>query len=131
MLLMTREKDWLQYSEELLEIANLLIDNKKFSWACFTLQQASAAALKSILAKHDEMTFGDNLIKLARTIAETETIPVDVKSSCLKLNDLFTRARDLETKPNGTPSNNYTIREANDTKNKTLVIIRYAHHLNH
>lgn len=128
---MNREKDWLRYSEELLEIADLLINHKKYSWACFTLQQATSAALKSILARMDESTFGDNLIKLIRIIGQNTNIPDDVKKSCHILNDYFSMTRNLEAKSNGTPLNNYSLAEAEQAKNNTLVVIRFAHHMAH
>jgi HEPN domain-containing protein len=128
---MGREKDWLQYSEELLEIADLLMKNDKHSWACFTLQQSSAAALKSIMAKYDELTFGDNLIKLIRIIGQNTKIPPEVKNSCHKLNEYFNVARDLENKSNGTPLSYFTHNDVQDARSNTLVIIRFAHHLLH
>ncbi|NHK30379.1 MAG: HEPN domain-containing protein [Asgard group archaeon] len=128
---MNREKDWLYYSEELLEIAELLITNAKYSWACFTLHQATTAALKSILSRMDESTFGDNLIKLVRAIGQNTNIPDEVKKSCHKLNDYFNMARDLEAKSDGTPLSNFSLAEAKSAKNNTLVVIRFAHHMSH
>lgn len=128
---MNREKDWLHYSEELLDIADLLITKGKYSWACFTLQQATSAALKSILSRMDESTFGDNLIKLIRIIGQNTNIPADVNKSCHKLNDYFNMTRDLEAISDGTPLNKYTLAEAQTAKNDTLAVIRFAHHMSH
>ena len=74
---MTRTKDWLKHSEELLEISNLLIDKQKYFWSCLTSQQAAAAALKAIISHIDESTFGDNLIALLRTIQNNSSVPDD------------------------------------------------------
>lgn len=128
---MNRNKDWLQYSEELIEIANLLIDNGKFSWSCFTSHQASSAALKAVLSLIDESTFGDNLIALLRKVNGKFPIPDDVKKACHQMNDYFTKSRDLEGKPDGTPLDNFSIEEANQAKTYALAIIRFAHHTSH
>ncbi|MHA1212622.1 MAG: HEPN domain-containing protein [Candidatus Heimdallarchaeota archaeon] len=128
---MCRHKDWLQYSEELLEIGALLIEKQKYSWACFTMQQASSAALKSILSKNDESTFGDNLIKLLRTIGNTHTVSTEIKNACHQINDYFTKARDLETVTKGTPLTNHSIKDANQAKANALAIIRFAYQESH
>ncbi|MGC9781625.1 MAG: HEPN domain-containing protein [Candidatus Heimdallarchaeota archaeon] len=128
---MNRNKDWLQYSEELIEIADILMDKGKFSWSCFTSHQASSAALKAILSLMDEYTFGDNLIALLRKINGKYTIPDDVKQACHQVNDFFTKSRDLEGKPEGTPLNNFTITDANQAKASALALIRFAHHNSH
>jgi len=128
---MTRTTDWLKYSEELVTIADLLIANQKYSWACFTLQQASAAALKSILSKKDESTYGDNLIKHLRLIGKHDTIPSEVKAACHNLNNLFSETRDLESLQAGTPSDKFTPRDADKAKRDAMAIIRYAYHFSH
>ncbi len=128
---MTRQQDWLKYSQELYDIAELLINNQKYSWACFTLNQASAAALKSILSNIDESTFGDNLIALLRAINNNQKVPQEVTNACHNVNIYFTLARDLENKPNGTPMENFNQKEAQQAINDTMAILRYAHHMAH
>lgn len=124
---MTRAKDWLQYSQELKDIAELLIDKGRFSWSCFTSQQASAAALKAILASIDGSTFGDNLIALLREIKEQKEVPAEIKKACQNLNEYFKTSRDLERKPSGTPEQYFTLDDAKKALNETLAIIRYAY----
>ncbi len=128
---MTRNTDWLKYSEELIVIADILIEKQKYSWACFTLQQASAAALKSILSKKDESTYGDNLIKHLRLIGKHNTVPAEVKAACHNVNNFFTEARDLESVQTGTPINKFTLKDADKAKKDALAIIRYAYHFAH
>ena len=125
---MNRTKDWLQYSEELIEIADILMDKGWFSWSCFTSQQAAVAAIKALLSKFDEPTFGDNLIALLRTAKENISIPANVKDSCQKINGYFKTCRDLESKPDGTPLSNYSLEESQEAKNHALTIIRFAYH---
>ena len=125
---MTRNKDWLNYSEELIDIAELLLSKGRFSWSCFTSQQASTAALKAVLSITNESTFGDNLIALLRIVKETYTIPEDVKKACHYVNDFFTKSRDLENKPEGTPPNYFNISDAQKAKASALTILRFAHH---
>ena len=125
---MTRTKDWLQYSEELIKIADLLMDKGRFSWSCFTSQQAATAALKAILSKSGEPTIGDNLIALLRTVKENISIPVDVKDACHQVNDYFKTSRNLEHKPEGTPLSNYSLEESQKAKNDALMVIRFAYH---
>ncbi|NHJ85879.1 MAG: HEPN domain-containing protein [Asgard group archaeon] len=128
---MTRTDDWLKYSEELLEIADILMNNGRFSWSCFTINQAAAAALKSILSKLDESTFGDNLIALLRIIKEQLDVPDEVKNACHNLNEHFTKTRDLENRLDSTPSIHYTLNDAKQAKNDALIIIRFAHRHSH
>ncbi|MBN1330193.1 MAG: HEPN domain-containing protein [Candidatus Heimdallarchaeota archaeon] len=128
---MTRQQDWLKYSQELYDIAELLINNQKYSWACFTLNQASAAALKSILSNIDESTFGDNLIALLRSINNAKKVPEDVTNACHSINIYFTLARDLENKPDGTPITNFSQKDAKQAINDTMTILRFAHHMAH
>lgn len=128
---MNRNKDWLQYSEELIEIVDLLIENEKFSWSCFTSHQASSAALKAVLSLIDESTFGDNLIALLRKLKGNFTIPEEVKKACHQMNDYFTKSRDLEGKPDGTPLGNFSNGDANQAKKNAMTIIRFAHHTSH
>ena len=125
---MSRYKDWLTYSEELLEIADFLIEKGKYSWACFTLHQASTAALKAILAKNDESTYGENLINFLRTIDKQFQPVEEVKKACRQINDYFQKTRDLESNPIGTPLSNFTINDAKLAKSNTLTILRFAHH---
>ncbi|MBK5113703.1 MAG: HEPN domain-containing protein [Candidatus Heimdallarchaeota archaeon] len=125
---MTRNKDWLIYSQELIDIAELLLNKGRYSWSCFTSQQASTAALKAVLSISNESTFGDNLIALLRIVKETYTIPEDVKKACHYVNDFFTKCRDLENKPDGTPLNYFTLEDAQQAKNSALTILRFAHH---
>ncbi len=125
---MSRTKDWLQYSEELVKIADLLMDKGRFSWSCFTSQQAATAALKAILFKMEEPTFGDNLIALLRTVKENIAIPDDVKDACHHINDYFKTSRDLENKPEGTPLNYFSLEESQKAKSDALTVIRFAYH---
>ena len=125
---MSRTKDWLQYSEELIEIADILMDKGRFSWYCFTSQQAAVAAVKALLSKYDESTFGDNLIALLRTVKENVSIPADVKEACQKINAYFKTCRDLESKSEGTPLSNYSLEESQQAKNYALAVIRFAYH---
>ncbi len=125
---MSRNKDWLRYSQELIDIAELLMDKGRYSWSCFTSQQASTAALKAILSIKNESTFGDNLIALLRTVKESYNIPDDVKEACHFVNEFFTKSRDLENKPDGTPLNNFTLEDAQKAKTSALTILRFAHH---
>lgn len=125
---MSRTNDWLQYSEELIDIADLLMDKGRFSWSCFTSQQATTAALKAILSKKGESTFGDNLIALLRTVKETIAIPIEVKDACHQVNDYFKTCRDLENKSEGTPLNYYSLEESQKAKNDALMVIRFAYH---
>lgn len=124
---MSRTKDWLQYSQELKDIAELLMNQGRFSWSCFTSQQASAAALKAILSSMDVSTFGDNLIALLRQIGEDKEIPLEIKKACQELNDYFKTCRDLESKSTGVPSENFTLEEAQKAINQSLAIIRFAY----
>jgi len=125
---MSRNKDWLNYSEELINIAELLLNKGRYSWSCFTSQQASTAALKAVLSKTNESTFGDNLIALLRTLKETYSIPEDVKEACHYVNDFFIKSRDLENKPEGTPLSYFTLSDAQKAKTSALTILRFAHH---
>lgn len=125
---MSRNKDWLVYSQELVDIAELLLDKGRYSWSCFTSQQASLAALKAVLSKSNESTFGDNLIALLRSVKEIYTIPEDVKKACHYVNDFFTKSRDLENKPDGTPPNYFNISDAQQAKASALTILRFAYH---
>ncbi|HUT80628.1 MAG TPA: HEPN domain-containing protein [Candidatus Bathyarchaeia archaeon] len=128
---MSRQQDWLKYSQELYDIAEILINNQKYSWACFTLNQATAAALKSILSNIDESTFGDNLIALLRVINSNHKVPEDVTNACHNINIYFTLARDLENKSDGTPLTNFSMKDAKQAVNDTMIILRYAHHMTH
>ena len=125
---MSRNKDWLQYSQELIDIADLLMDRGRYSWSCFTSQQASTAALKAVLSINNKSTFGDNLIALLRIINEFHEIPKDVKEACHYVNDFFTKSRDLENEPDGTPHNYFTLEDAQKAKLSALTILRFAHH---
>ncbi len=125
---MSRTKDWLQYSEELIKIADLLMDKGRFSWSCFTSQQAATAALKAILFKMGESTYGDNLIALLRTVKESRAIPKDVKEACHHVNDYFKTSRDLENKPDGTPLSYFSLKESQKAKIDALTVIRFAYH---
>ncbi|MFW9923889.1 MAG: HEPN domain-containing protein [Candidatus Thorarchaeota archaeon] len=124
---MTRTKDWLQYSEELIEVADLLITNRKFNWSCFTSQQASSAALKAILENIEESTFGDNLIALLRIIKDKKSVPKEVNDACHSLNDYFKSTRDLERNETGTPMNSFSEKEAKHAKDNALIILRFAY----
>ncbi|RLI72357.1 hypothetical protein DRO91_04610, partial [Candidatus Heimdallarchaeota archaeon] len=129
--IISKEYHTKKYSEELIAIADILIEKQKYSWACFTLQQASAAALKSILSKKDESTYGDNLIKHLRLIGKHDTVPTEVKAACHNVNNFFTEARDLESVQTGTPINKFTLKDADKAKKDALAIIRYAYHFAH
>lgn len=125
---MSRTKDWLKYSEELVEVADLLKEKGHFSWSCFTSQQAAVAALKSLLSKFDESTFGDNLIALMRNVKKHLTIPNEVRDACQRINDYFKICRDLESKESGTPFSNYSLEESQKAKDHALAVIRFAYH---
>jgi HEPN domain-containing protein len=125
---MSRTKDWLEYSEELKEIADLLNENKKFSWACFTYQQSSSAALKAILSKLGASTFGENLIALLRVIKKEKQVPKEIETACHKMNTYFKSSRDLEMKAEGTPSDYFSKKDADNAHSKALAILRFAHH---
>lgn len=124
---MTRTTDWLQYSEELIEVADLLLTNKKFNWSCFTSQQATSAALKAILENMEESTFGDNLIALLRTIKEQKSVPKEVNDACHSVNDYFKSTRDLERTQSGTPMSGFSEKEAKSAKENALVVLRFAY----
>ena len=126
---LTRNKDWLKYSEELIEIGDLLMKNGKYSWACFTLEQASSAALKAILSNKEESTFGENLIKLLNLIKNLHSVPDDVKDACHYLNDYFSKTRDLENTNKGTPSDHFTLKDAMQVKKQAMAILRFAYHI--
>ncbi|NHJ31489.1 MAG: HEPN domain-containing protein [Asgard group archaeon] len=124
---MSRKKDWLNYSEELLDIAELLMSKGKYSWSCFTSQQASTAALKAVLSNANESTYGDNLIALLRSVKEIRAIPKEVTEACHYVNDFFAKSRDLENKPEGTPLSYFTLTDAQKAKTSALAILRFAH----
>jgi HEPN domain-containing protein len=129
---MNRTKDWLQYSQELCDIADLLSNNKKFAWACFTYQQASVAALKAILSDMDESTYGENLIALLRKIKKKkDNVPDNIQDATHDLNGYFKSCRDLESISEGTPCEKISQSEAKEAKSKSLAILRYAHHESH
>ena len=126
---MNRSKDWLKYSEELLNITKLLIDQEKYSWSCFTAHQAASAALKAILAKDEEPTIGDNLIALLRVAKKSNEIPSKVETACHNINEHFKSTRDLEKKPQGTPIDHYTLDDSAKARTNALLILRHAHHI--
>lgn len=128
---MSRKSDWLEYSEELLEIGTLLLKNGKHTWSCFTYQQSSAAALKAILSKLGESTFGDNLIALLRTVDKHKQITNEVKEACHTVNNYFKSTRDLESHSEGTPSDFYTEEDAVEAKHCAHTILRFAHQASH
>ena len=128
---MDRHKDWLQYAGELLEIANLLDKNEKYNWSCFTYHQSAAAALKAILSKMGESTFGDNLIALFRSVKKEKNPSEDIMKACHKLNGFFKTCRDLESNSEGTPLTNFNADDSMNAKQQAKVILRYAHHESH
>jgi len=63
-----RSKDWLTQAEKDLEVAEVMINNGFFDWACFVAQQAAEKATKVVFQKLNAEVWGHSVLNLLKIL---------------------------------------------------------------
>lgn len=65
-------KRWLETAQDDLQTAQVLLENKRFSHACFHAQQAAEKALKSVWYHADDDPWGHSILKLITDLVHVD-----------------------------------------------------------
>ncbi len=109
---MDRSKDWLKQAEFDCSTAKTLKDNDNFPWACFAVHQAAEKALKALLEKINQPSWGHDLVELLEQVKQTISVPQKIVEACSRLNLYYIPTRYPDAFPSGAPADKFTEQQA-------------------
>ncbi|NHJ15131.1 MAG: HEPN domain-containing protein [Candidatus Thorarchaeota archaeon] len=92
-LKMDRALDWLKQAEYDLRTAEELHRLEIHAWSCFVSQQAAEKALKAVLERVGQPTWGHDLIELMKIMSVALKVPKEVNAACYRLNLYYVATR--------------------------------------
>ena len=100
---------WFSTAEEDIAVAKLLRDNKKYSHACFTSQQAAEKAVKALYFSNDLDPWGHSIKKLISTLDALKFEKLKLmEPDAAKLDRFYIPTRYPNGLPGLTPSEAYS-----------------------
>lgn len=123
---MRREADWLRQAEADLKAAEDLRATSNFAHACFMSQQAAEKALKAILERFGEDTFGHSVDELLSRVEEHVSATEEVRRACVKLDKFYIPTRYPTAFPSGAPSDHYHDFEAEEAVGDAKKVLSFA-----
>jgi HEPN domain-containing protein len=109
---MERSKDWIDEAEGDLNHAKNDLNSGFYNWACFSAQQSTEKAIKSIFRKIGAEVWGHSTSDLLNELSNTFPVPSELIDNALELDKVYISARYPDAHTSGSPKSKYTEREA-------------------
>ena len=109
---MERSKDWIDEAEGDLRHAKNDLSSGFYNWACFSAQQSTEKAIKSVFRKMGVEAWGHSASDLLIELSKTFPVSSDLVDNALELDKVYISARYPDAHTSGSPKTKYTEREA-------------------
>ena len=122
---MNRYLDWLDQARRDLKKAEIDLQHEYWEWACFTAQQASEKAVKSLLMYQGHDVWGHAITPMLRRL-ETPDAPPDLIEKAQLLDAYYIPTRYPNGFPEGKPADYFNLPKAQEAVEAARAIIAYC-----
>ncbi|MCS7113536.1 MAG: HEPN domain-containing protein [Candidatus Bathyarchaeota archaeon] len=119
-------EDWLREAEEDLESARILLDGGQYHHVCFHAQQAAEKAVKAILRGLHKARTSRSILDLLREVSKDISISEDLLDYAKILDQYYIPPRYPNAFSEGTPSEYYTRRQAEEALRYAEEVVGFA-----
>lgn len=126
---MERSKDWFRQAEFDLSTAKILFQNNNYSYTCFIAHQCVEKALKSLLEKLDNPSWGHDLIDLFNLVKEHLEIINQLEHMediCALLNLYYIPTRYPDAFSSGAPADKFTKTQADQAIQSAEEVLKFV-----
>ncbi|MBW2635766.1 MAG: HEPN domain-containing protein [Deltaproteobacteria bacterium] len=127
---MDRSSDWLKQAQRDLEKAKLDLDHEFYEWACFTSQQSAEKAVKAVYQSQNKSVRGHSILRMLQGLKEKNDVS-DCMHPARILDRYYIEARYPNGFPEGSPSEYFDIKIAQEALDAANKIIRFCEDLVH
>jgi HEPN domain-containing protein len=121
-----RSADWIAQARRDLAHARVDIDHAYFDWACFSSQQAAEKAVKAVLNRLGAEPWGHSVAGLLAALPNAPPPSHELMLNALELDKVYIPFRYPDALPAGSPSTQYTAREAERMESHAREIVQYC-----
>jgi len=121
-----RSADWMAQARRDLAHARVDIDHGYYDWACFSAQQSAEKAVKAVLNRLGAEPWGHSVAGLLGSLPDAPTSSSDLMLNALELDKVYIPSRYPDALPAGSPSTEYTAREAERMEAYAREIVGYC-----
>jgi HEPN domain-containing protein len=107
-----RSADWLKQAKRDYEVAEAMMRDGFYEWACFAAQQSAEKALKAVFQKMHALTLGHSLGEFLKILGQKVTVDEEMKDCARALDRYYIPSRYPNGFSEGSPMEYFTEKEA-------------------